>query len=230
MATSDRSKPASTAPLDLLPVIRRSGILADRQLEDIRARVLTGEYPNDAHDLAERLIKEKILTEYQAERFLKNKSHGLLVGGRYVVLDRLGSGSMGRVYKAHHTLMGRLVAIKIIAPEIVSNNRVVSRFQREMKLVGRLDHPNVVRAFDADQAGDVLFIIMEYVPGQSLAHRLREKGALSPIDVVNYASQAALGLAHAHAQGIVHRDIKPSNLLLGEGRQLKILDLGLGVL
>ena len=74
--------------------------------------------------------------------------------GRYIIMDRLGSGSMGRVYKAHHQLMDRVVALKIIAPEIVTNKRIVARFQREMRLVGRLDHPNVVRAFDADQVGD----------------------------------------------------------------------------
>jgi eukaryotic-like serine/threonine-protein kinase len=106
---------------------------------------------------------------------------------------------------------------------------VLARFQREMKMVGRLDHPNVVRAFDADQVNNVLFIVMEYVPGQSLSQRLRE-GPIPPADMVRYAAQAALGLAHAHGQGIVHRDVKPSNLLLTLDRQVKVLDLGLGVL
>jgi serine/threonine-protein kinase len=149
--------------------------------------------------------------------------------GKYVILDRLGSGSMGRVYKAHHQLMGRVVALKIIAPELVTNDRVTSRFQREMKLVGRLDHPNVVRAYDADQANGILYIVMEYVSGVSLGQKLKE-GVLAPVDVVSYAAQAALGLHHAHEQGIVHRDIKPSNLLLNDEKQIKVLDLGLGVL
>ncbi len=98
-----------------------------------------------------------------------------------------------------------------------------------MQLVGRLDHPNVVRAYDADQANGILYIVMEYVSGQSLGQRLKE-GPLAPVDAVNYASQAALGLHHAHEQGIVHRDVKPSNLLLNDDRQVKVLDLGLGVL
>src|SRR5262245_49772772 len=136
---------------------------------------------------------------------------------------------MGRVYKAHHLMMDRIVALKIIAPEIASNERVVARFQREMKLVGRLDHPNVVRAFDADQIHKVLYIVMEYVPGKSLAE-LFKKGPIGPGDMINYAAQSALGLAHAHEQGIVHRDIKPSNILLTDDRRIKILDLGLGVL
>ena len=100
----------------------------------------------DSVDLAERLVREKILTSYQTKRFLSNRSNGLIVG-RYIILDRIGSGSMGRVYKAHHVMMDRVVALKIISPEIASNERVVARFQREMKLVGRLDHPNVVRAY-----------------------------------------------------------------------------------
>jgi serine/threonine-protein kinase len=215
-------------PVDLLPVIRAAGILNDRQLSEIKRKVLQGDYPNTTIELADRLVQDGVLTNYQARRLLKNKPHGLVIS-RYVILDRLGSGAMGRVYKAHHLLMGRSVAIKIIAPEIASNARVVARFQREMKLVGRLDHPNVVRAFDADQLGQMLFIVMEYVPGQSLAHRLR-LGPIPPIEMISYGTQAALGLAHAHGQGIVHRDVKPSNLLLNQSGQVKVLDLGLGVL
>ncbi|MHC5538397.1 serine/threonine protein kinase [Singulisphaera rosea] len=228
MATSEKSKPSEGIPVDLLPVIRASGVLTDRQFEDLKSKVLNGTYPNDPQALAERLVREKVLTEYQTKRFLNNKSNGMVVG-RYAILDRLGSGSMGRVYKAHHLMMDRVVALKIIAPEISTNDRVVARFQREMKLVGRLDHPNVVRAYDADQINKILYIVMEFVAGESLSQKFR-KGAIPPLDMINYAAQAALGLAHAHAQGIVHRDIKPSNLLLTDDSKLKVLDLGLGVL
>jgi eukaryotic-like serine/threonine-protein kinase len=228
VATPDRSKPPGAVPSDLMPIIRNSGVLSEKQFLEVRAKVISGEYPQDSRELAHRLVRDQLLTEYQARRFLAGKSHGLLVG-KYVILDRLGSGSMGRVYKAHHQLMGRVVALKIIAPEIVTNTRVVSRFQREMKLVGRLDHPNVVRAYDADQTNGILYIVMEYVSGRSLGQRLKE-GPLAPVDAVSYAAQAALGLHHAHEQGIVHRDIKPSNLLLNDEKVLKVLDLGLGVL
>jgi serine/threonine-protein kinase len=228
MPSSERSKPAENVPLDLLPVIRSSGIMTEKQLAEIKAKVLQGDYPFDSVELAERLVDEQVLTSYQAKKFLGNRPHGLIVG-RYIILDRIGSGSMGRVYKARHPLMDRVVALKIISPEIASNDRVVSRFQREMKLVGRLDHPNVVRAFDADQFQRVLYIVMEYVPGHSLGDRLR-KGPIPPLEMIDYASQAALGLAHAHEQGIVHRDIKPSNILLSRDGRIKILDLGLGVL
>ena len=189
-------------------MIRSSGILSDRQLAEIKSKVLRGEYPLDPIALAERLVNDEVLTIYQARRFLNNKPHGLQVG-RSIILDRIGSGSMGRVYKAHHQMMDRVVALKIIAPEIASNEKVVARFRRKMKLVGRLDHPHVVRAFDADRMNKVLYIVMEYVPGQSLGERLK-KGPIAPAEMIDYASQAALGLAHAHEQGMVHRDIKPS--------------------
>ena len=229
MAATNKPMPTEQVPVDLLPIIRKSGVLAEKLFEEVKAKVLSGGYPNDSIALAQKLVKERILTDYQVRRFLQNKPHGLTVG-KYVIQDRLGSGSMGRVYKAQHTLMGRSVALKVIAPEILANPRVVARFQREMKLVGRLDHPNVVRAFDADQVGNILYIVMEYVAGQSLGQKYRAKGPINPIEVIGYAAQAALGLAHAHAQGIVHRDVKPSNLFLSEDGQVKVLDLGLGVL
>jgi serine/threonine protein kinase len=228
MATFERPKSADGVPFDLLPVIRNSGVVSEKVLVEIKSKILQGNYPMDSVALAECLVRDKILTSYQVKRFLSNRSNGLIVG-RYVILDRIGSGSMGRVYKAHHVMMDRVVALKIISPEIASNDRVVARFHREMKLVGRLDHPNVVRAFDADQIHKVLYIVMEYVPGYSLGERLK-KGPIPALEMIDYAVQAALGLAHAHDQGIVHRDIKPSNMLLNREGRLKILDLGLGVL
>ncbi|MGP0065469.1 MAG: serine/threonine protein kinase [Isosphaeraceae bacterium] len=228
MATFERPKSADGVPLDLLPVIRNSGVLSEKAIADIKSKILQGEYPMESVALAERLVRDNVLTSYQVKRFLGNRSNGLIVG-RYIILDRIGSGSMGRVYKAHHVMMDRVVALKIISPEIASNDRVVARFQREMKLVGRLDHPNVVRAFDADQIQRVLYIVMEYVPGYSLGERLK-RGPIPPLEMIDYAAQAAQGLAHAHDQGIVHRDIKPSNMLLNREGRIKILDLGLGVL
>ena len=228
VASPEKSKSVEAVPPDLLLVIRNSGVLTDRQMVDVRARVASGEYPAEPKELAARLVREELLTEYQTRRLLQGKFHHLTIG-KYAILDRLGAGSMGRVYKAHHQLMGRVVALKVIAPEIVANERAVSRFNREMKLVGRLDHPNVVRAYDADQTNGMLYIVMEYVVGQSLGQLLKE-GKLSPVDAVSFAAQAALGLDHAHKQGIVHRDVKPSNLLVSDIKEIKVLDLGLGVL
>lgn len=228
MASSKRTKSGEKSPVDLIPALRASGILNGRLLDEIQGRVDGGDYPADSKALAERLVRERVLTPFQARRLLTNRYRGLLIG-RYVVLDRVGSGSMGRVYRAHHVMMDRVVALKVIAPEFASNERAVARFQREMKLVGRLDHENVVRAFDADQTGGVLYIVMEYVAGESLGQRLK-RGPIPAPEMIDYAAQAAWGLAHAHERGMVHRDIKPSNLLLNEDRRIKVLDLGLGVL
>lgn len=228
MASPDKARPDDRSPADLMPLLKSSGILADRLLDDIAGRLASGEYPADPNALADRLVRDRTITAYQAKRLLAGKAYGMIVG-RYIILDRIGSGSMGRVYKAHHQLMDRVVALKIIAPEIAANERVSARFQREMKLVGRLDHPNVVRAFDADRANRVLYIVMEYVQGESLGERLK-RGPVPAPEMIDYAAQAALGLAHAHAQGMVHRDVKPSNILVDQDKKVKILDLGLGVL
>ena len=229
MENSGQPKSTDLPPHDLLRLIRHSGVLSDRQFEEVRGKVRSGEYPRDSGALARRLIEERILTKFQADRLLRNKVHGLVVG-RYVILDRLGAGARGRVFRAQHQLMGRMVALKVIAPQIASRASSIARFHREMRLIGRLDHPNVVRAFDADQIGDLLYIVMEYVPGRSLDHVVAERGSLSPSEVVNYMAQAALGLEHAHERGIVHRDVKPSNLLLSQEGQVKVLDLGLSAL
>ena len=213
----------------MLLLIRRSGVLNQRQLEEVTGKVDRGEYPRDPQALAGRLVEEQILTEFQARRLMREKVHGLVVG-RYVILDRLGAGSKGRVFRAQHRLMGRVVALKVIAPHIASRASSIARFHREMRVIGRLDHPNVIRAFDADQIGELLYIVMEYVPGRSLDRVLEERGPIAPADAVNYTAQAARGLGHAHERGIIHRDIKPSNLFLSDEGQVKVLDLGLSAL
>jgi hypothetical protein len=151
--------------LDLVELIRRSGIIPLRQIEEIQARVQSGTYPKDAQALVAWLVKNGVLTSYQAGRLLHGQGDRLTVG-RYVILDRIGRGGMGRVYKARHRLLGRVAALKLMAPEYLARPNAVRRFLREMKLVGRLVHPNIVHAQDADQNGGVPYIVMEYVPGQ----------------------------------------------------------------
>jgi eukaryotic-like serine/threonine-protein kinase len=222
--------PTTTDPsTGFLEEIRRSSILTERQLEKLQSSTAEGNYPPEPAEVASRLVKDGVLTQYQSRQILKGKLQSLVFGG-YVILDFLGKGTMGKVYKARHRMMGRVVALKVLDPRYVSSERTLARFQREMQLVGRLDHPNVVRAFDADRVVDCHFIAMEYAEGFTLDDLLKAKGALPPADVVYFCSQAADGLAHAHARGVLHRDIKPSNLLLTEGRKLKILDFGLGTL
>ena len=225
------SLPAAKAglSLDFLDVLYRSDVLPAKRVEEIRARVCSGTYPCDAFALAARLVKKEVLTAYQARRLLHGQGEGLSVG-RYVLLDRIGRGAMGKVYKARHRLLGRLVALKFISRTYLARPNALPRFLREMRLVGRLDNPYIVRALDAEQIGRDPCIVMEYVSGQDLERLLLGRGPLPPEDVAGYALHAALGLEHAHEQGVIHRDIKPSNLLLGDDGRVRILDLGLATL
>jgi serine/threonine-protein kinase len=215
--------------LDFLDVVRRCDVLAPQRVEEIRERVRAGSYPADALNLAARLVKKGVLTTYQARRLLHGQGEGLAID-RYIVLDRLGRGAMGKVYKARHRFMGRIVALKFITREYLTRPNALPRFLREMRVVGRLDHPNIVRALDAEEIGHDPCIVMEYVPGRDLEQLLNARGPLPPGDVARWGLEAALGLAHAHAQGVIHRDIKPSNLLLGDDGRIRILDLGLATL
>jgi serine/threonine protein kinase len=150
-----------------------------------------------------------------------------LVLGDYQLQDQIGRGGMGAVYRAVHLRLGREVALKVIVPLCVSSDQVASRFYREMKAVGKLDHPHLVRATDARQVGDRLLLVMELLEGIDLGRLVARVGPLSVADACEMTRQAAEGLEHAHQHGIVHRDVKPSNLMLARGGTIKVLDLGL---
>jgi serine/threonine protein kinase len=146
---------------------------------------------------------------------------------RYKILERIGEGGMGVVYKAEHRVMGRIVALKILTAGLSFNPAAMDRFRREVRLASRLNHPNIVTAYDADEAGDLHFLVMEFVDGVSL-DKLVSKGGPLPVQIAcEFVRQAALGLQHAFAKGMIHRDIKPHNLMLAQTGQVKILDFGL---
>ncbi len=134
---------------------------------------------------------------------------------------------MGAVYKAEHRLMERAVALKVMNRAVVGSAAAVERFRREFKASARLSHPNIVAAYDAEQAGDVHFLVMEYVEGTDLARWVAERGPLPAAEACDYVRQAALGLQHAHQHGMIHRDIKPHNLMRTPDGTVKILDFGL---
>ncbi len=146
---------------------------------------------------------------------------------RYRVLELLGRGGMGVVYKAEHRFLNRLVALKVIRPRLLDNPLAVDRFCEEVKAAARLSHPNIVTAFDAEQAGDIHFLVMEYVPGSSLAEVVARQGPFSIAEACDTCRQVARGLQHAFEWGMVHRDIKPHNLMRTAAGQVKILDFGL---
>lgn len=158
-------------------------------------------------------------------------SDGALAAGQslggYEILEPLGEGGMGRVFKARHGRLNRVVALKVIRPEQLANPNALRRFQREARAAARLAHPNVVQIYDAAEAEGTHFLVMEYVAGQDLAELVRTRGPLPVPLAGHYARQVSLALQHAHERGLVHRDIKPANLLLSaDGTQVKILDMG----
>ncbi len=148
----------------------------------------------------------------------------------YELLGELGRGGMGAVYKARHTRLKRMVAIKVLPINARDDGYAVARFEREMEAVGRVQHPNVVQAYDAREIQGSPILIMEFVEGVDLSKLIRRCGALAIADACEIVRQIALGLQAAHEQGLVHRDIKPSNVMLTPDGQVKVLDLGLALL
>jgi serine/threonine protein kinase len=149
--------------------------------------------------------------------------------GPYRLLRKVGAGSMGTVYQARHERLNSLVALKIMSNRRVNDPHAVARFRREIEVIGRLDHSNIIRSIDAGEADDVLYLAMEFVEGIDLARLVQVLGPLHFADACELVHQAALGLHHAHLHGLVHRDVKPSNILLGRDGQVKVLDLGLAL-
>jgi serine/threonine protein kinase len=149
--------------------------------------------------------------------------------GQYELLEKLGAGGMGEVFKARHRLMNRLVALKVIHHYHASQPTFLRRFQREILVLSRLNHPNIIRAENADRDGERHFLVMEYVAGVSLADQVRHNGPMPIAQACDCIRQVALALQHAHDHGLVHRDVKPSNLLLTPDGQVKLLDLGLAL-
>ena len=146
---------------------------------------------------------------------------------RYRIVEQIGSGGMGDVYRAEHRLMNRSVALKLINSQLVKHPQAVERFRREVQAAAQLTHPNIVTAFDAEQAGEMHFLAMEFVEGTDLATVVKHRGALPVDEACDCIRQAAEGLQHAHEKGMVHRDIKPHNLMLSPDGQVRILDFGL---
>jgi serine/threonine protein kinase len=150
--------------------------------------------------------------------------------GPYRIEQKLGEGGMGAVYKAVHTRLDKVVAIKVLPHQLTQQAKLVARFEREMKAVGKLEHPHIVRAMDAGDIGGVHYLAMEYVEGTDLQRFVKTKGPLSIPNACKAIRQAALALSAAHAAGLVHRDIKPANLFVSKTGLIKVLDLGLALL
>ena len=159
---------------------------------------------------------------------------GRVLSGRYRLMELIGRGGMGAVYRAHHILMDKPVAVKVLRAELASDTEAVARFHREARSASRLDHESIIRVTDFGQTDDgLLFLVMELLDGENLGQVIK-RGALSWRRAATIARDIAMGLGHAHEQGVIHRDLKPENVVIlrrGKGRQLvKVLDFGLAKL
>ena len=180
----------------------------------------------DGNSLAAQLVEQKRLTAYQAKCVCAGQTKHLVLD-QYVVRDVLGSGGMGRVFKAVQRKMNRLVALKVLPPSAVESQEALQRFQREIQAVAKLSHPNIVAAHDAGCCDGMHYFVMDFVEGRDLSQCVQENGPMPPQEAVDCVLQVARGLEYAHAAGVIHRDIKPSNLLLDKTGTVKILDLGI---
>ncbi len=236
--------------------------VSDTMVSELNRPLTRGQFESEPqyHEALQRVLAlagAESGTVGDSVRTLGDVSPGLGQLGEYRLLEKLGEGGMGAVYKAQHTKLDKLVALKVLPKDRMQNPMAVSRFEREMKAVGRLNHPHIVQAHDAREIDGTHFLAMEYVEGLDLAKLVSQTGPLRVADACELARQAAVGLQHAHEQGLVHRDIKPSNLMLsvvrgplsvaparvqrithhgqlttdhGQQTIVKILDLGLALL
>lgn len=147
--------------------------------------------------------------------------------GTYEIMDELGRGGMGKVYRARHVTLDRIVALKMLSEQFSKDHGFVQRFLREARTAARLNHPNIVQIYDFGQVGAVYYLAMEFVEGHSVGAWLRSQGRFSERDAVNIIRYVCIALGVAHAQGMVHRDVKPDNMMLSVKGEVKLVDLGL---
>lgn len=214
---------------DFLTSLNRSRLLADEQMAKVRD-FATRRRLADGDELAEILVNQNGLTRWQAQRLLVGNSAFYL--GRYKFMNPLGEGAHGVVFRAVHSVMRRTVAVKILSRARLTHRNARARFRREVQAMARLNHPNIVAAFDAGQVGETQFLVMEYIEGSDLRSWSEYHHQLDIDWACEFIRQTALGLHHAHEQGMVHRDVKPANILVtwdaAHRRPLvKLLDLGL---
>ncbi|MBM83613.1 MAG: hypothetical protein CMJ78_23895 [Planctomycetaceae bacterium] len=182
--------------------------------------------PDDTDEFARELVKRQRLTSFQAKALRRGKFKGLVLGN-YVVMEKLGQGGMGYVFKAKHRRMQRIVCIKVLHSSSRKSPEMAERFRREIQAVAALTHPNIVVAHDADETNGIPFLVMEFIDGPDLARHVEDEGPVSADEAWPLIMQTAKALDYAHEEGVIHRDIKPHNLILDKTGTIKILDMGL---
>jgi serine/threonine protein kinase len=213
---------------EFLELGQKSGLLdpqgLDAYLEQQRA---ADALPDAPTSLAQQMVRDGLLTQFQADQLLEGRWRGFLIAGKYRLLDCLGTGGMGTVLLCEHAVMRRRVALKVLPNAKTDDSSMLDRFRREARAAAQLRHPNIVHAYDFDSDGKVHFLVMEYIDGSSLDRLVKQEGPLDVARAARYVAAVASGLQHAHEAGLVHRDIKPGNILVDRQDTVKILDMGL---
>ncbi len=211
---------------DLLVSLEETGLLSEDALESVRGQILGGRL-SEVGAALHWLRQLGWLSDYQVAVLRQGRTTGLRYGD-YVVIERIGAGGMAVVYKARNRSTGQIVALKVMQHDSAkSAEEEAKRFDREVRAVAKLNHPNIVAAWDAVSSNRESYLVLEYVDGDNLDQRVRHGGPLSVAEAVDYLLQVAQGLQHAHSKQMVHRDVKPGNLLVDTRGTIKILDLGL---
>ena len=216
---------------EFLELLERSGLLSPEQLSAAIGRHGERNWSN-ARDAAKALVRDHLLTRYQAQRLLAGHYRGFFID-QYKLLEILGSGGMGRLYVAEDTGTGERLAVKVLSERHQDDAGMLARLKLEARAGMRLNHPNVVRTYKLAQSEDGFnthYIAMEFVEGIGLEELIRASGRRPWSQACDVIRQAALGLQHAHERGLVHRDIKPGNLLIQHDGTVKITDFGLALL
>ena len=202
-----------------------SGLLTQEELDEMLAALAKDQVADPTDEqLAKKAVAIGRLNRWQAEQLRLGITRFTL--GDYHLVDSIGQGGMGQVFKAEQAMMGRIVAVKVLPPN-KSTPEAIANFFREMRAQAQLDDENLVRAYHAGHALGVYFLVTEFVPGTDLRRLIRRRGKLSMCTAAVIISQAAKGLEHAHSRGLIHRDIKPGNLLVTPEGRTKVSDLGL---
>ncbi|HEV3168109.1 MAG TPA: serine/threonine-protein kinase, partial [Isosphaeraceae bacterium] len=212
---------------DFVANVTRSGLVASAEIQQALFRI--NEEPDSSAPvrLARVLIEQGRLTPYQANKLLAGATRGFFLGG-YKILRPLGEGGMGKVYLATRLTDGLRVAVKVLPPKkALEEEQALKRFRREMDLSQRVLHPNIARTLEVGCENDVHFMVMEYIPGDSVYNIVKQGGPLRVPDTARYFLKVIDGLNAAHEGGLVHRDIKPSNLMITPEGDARILDMGL---
>jgi eukaryotic-like serine/threonine-protein kinase len=208
--------------------IRKSGLVPEDRLNaELDRQRLERIRPDGVEDFASSLVDAGLVTKFQTKQLKLGRYKRFMVAGKYKLLELIGVGGMGAVYLCEHVFMKRVVAVKVLPLEKLSDPSNLERFYREARAVAALDHPNIVRAHDIDKADSLHFLVMEYVDGASMQEIVARFGQVDYVRAAHYVAQSAIGLHHANELGMVHRDIKPGNLLLDRSGVVKILDMGL---